>query len=340
MLDDHPAGFNAAHIQDVVDDSQQMLCRIPDPPQVFLHLFAGRRIVHGDIVQADNGVHGRPDFMAHIRQKSGFGLAGLFRGSQGRAQHFPVLRQLLRLQVLPFHRFLKLPAVFLFFVLNDKAVQHTRPQHIPHGVKRHQGIKNLNHNQQRHGDAEHADRQMAKPHASFGSGSNAQGVDRSHEKQQNLNTEGNKPEYFRVVSAGFVKPEQDRREKIDGNHHKLKGKESPSRLTEDLFKSAFSRQVGSNIHGPQHNCRRHGCEMDGRIRVQDCRHPPLVQDPPQQVRDIVSHNAQQKKAVIALVPAGVPAMPQDIPVRDKQNNQGQDPDNRIGHDSFLRIWKR
>ena len=43
--DDHPAAFDPAHIQDVVDDPQQMLCRNTDLFQIFPDLIEDRKSV-------------------------------------------------------------------------------------------------------------------------------------------------------------------------------------------------------------------------------------------------------------------------------------------------------
>ena len=51
-----------------------------------------------------------------------------------------------------------------------------------------------------------------------------------------------------------------------------------------------------------------------------------------------SQYTDQEKPVIPHMPAGILIVPQDIPVDDEQDHQGQYPDNRICHNGFLRIW--
>ena len=68
-LDDHPSGFDARHVQDVVDDSQQVLRGCADLCQIFLDLIRSGRLVHGDVVQSDDRVHGRADLMAHVGEE-------------------------------------------------------------------------------------------------------------------------------------------------------------------------------------------------------------------------------------------------------------------------------
>ena len=76
FLQRHSAGLDAAHIQDIVDEAQQMLGAGAD----FLKLLPGTgrevRILQGNVVQADDGVHGGADLVAHVGQKAGLGAAG------------------------------------------------------------------------------------------------------------------------------------------------------------------------------------------------------------------------------------------------------------------------
>ena len=76
VVDRHPAGFDAGHVQDIVDDPQQVLGGVADLDQLLAGLCREVRIVQGDIVQADNGVHRRPDLMAHIGEEGGLGPVG------------------------------------------------------------------------------------------------------------------------------------------------------------------------------------------------------------------------------------------------------------------------
>ena len=64
--DNHASRLDAGHIQDIVDDVQQVMGGGADLFQRFLALGGNVRIAQGDIVQADDGVHGCPDLMAHI----------------------------------------------------------------------------------------------------------------------------------------------------------------------------------------------------------------------------------------------------------------------------------
>ena len=83
---DHAPRLDAGHIQNIVDDVQQVMGRSVDLFQRFPGLFGNIRIAQGDIVQADDGVHGRADLVAHIGKESGLGPVGLFRGIQRAVQ--------------------------------------------------------------------------------------------------------------------------------------------------------------------------------------------------------------------------------------------------------------
>ena len=54
-----------------------MLCRGANLQQVFFDCVGNIRLVEGNVVQADDGVHGRADFVAHVGEESRLGLAGL-----------------------------------------------------------------------------------------------------------------------------------------------------------------------------------------------------------------------------------------------------------------------
>ena len=64
--DDHPARFDPGHIQDIIDQGQQVVCRFTDPREIPLRLFRRIRIVQRNTVETDDGVHRRPDLVAHI----------------------------------------------------------------------------------------------------------------------------------------------------------------------------------------------------------------------------------------------------------------------------------
>ena len=78
-LDCHTARFDPAHVQNIVDDAQQVIGGCADSGQILFHLFAGRRFVHGNVVQPNDGVHGGTDLMAHVGQECRLCLAGLLR---------------------------------------------------------------------------------------------------------------------------------------------------------------------------------------------------------------------------------------------------------------------
>ena len=65
---------------------------VPDP---------GRRlrVIHGDVVKADDGVHRRPDLVTHVRQERGLGLVRLLGCRQGVAQCLLLADGLSRLAV-------------------------------------------------------------------------------------------------------------------------------------------------------------------------------------------------------------------------------------------------
>ena len=103
ILDDHTPGLNPAHVQDVVDDSQQMLRRSSDFFQKLPGFWRNVRIVQGDAVQPNDGVHRRADLMTHIGKEGGLGLAGLLCRLQRFLQGLTLLQQLILQRQLFFH---------------------------------------------------------------------------------------------------------------------------------------------------------------------------------------------------------------------------------------------
>ena len=63
-----------------------MTGRCTDLFQMVPGLLRRIRIIECDVVQADDGIHGRADLMAHIGQERGLGPVGLLCGLQGIAE--------------------------------------------------------------------------------------------------------------------------------------------------------------------------------------------------------------------------------------------------------------
>ena len=82
MLDGHLAGLDLRKIQDIVDDGHQRVRRGLDHPQIFLTFMIGAG-AEGQVGHADDAVHGRADFVAHVGQEQALGAVGLLRGADG-----------------------------------------------------------------------------------------------------------------------------------------------------------------------------------------------------------------------------------------------------------------
>ena len=74
----HSSGLDAAHIQNIVDQAEQMLGTRSDLFQLFTGMRSQIRIPQRNIIQTDDRVHRCADLMAHIGKKTGFGPAALF----------------------------------------------------------------------------------------------------------------------------------------------------------------------------------------------------------------------------------------------------------------------
>ena len=77
-----PPGFDAGYIQNVIDEPQQVLGGGSDLLQILAGFLRRIRVVQGNAVQTDDGVHGCADLMAHVGQECGFRFAGLLRSHQ------------------------------------------------------------------------------------------------------------------------------------------------------------------------------------------------------------------------------------------------------------------
>ena len=75
----HPAGLDLRHVEDVVDDFEQIVAAGQDVVTVFLVFFRAERAEHAaahDLGESDDGIERRAQFVAHIGEEFGFGLVG------------------------------------------------------------------------------------------------------------------------------------------------------------------------------------------------------------------------------------------------------------------------
>ena len=79
------ARFNLGEVEDVVDDAQQVFASAVDFFNVVALLFIQRGLQR-QVAHADDGVHGRANFVAHVGQEVALGFGGVFCRLLG-AQH-------------------------------------------------------------------------------------------------------------------------------------------------------------------------------------------------------------------------------------------------------------
>ncbi|MCX7161600.1 MAG: hypothetical protein NT083_00925 [Rhodocyclales bacterium] len=90
LLDGELAGLDLGNVENVVDDAQQMLARELDLLDVFA--LVGRHCGHQHQVRhADDAVHRRADFVAHVGEEVGLHARGFLRQFAG-AAHFRIQR--------------------------------------------------------------------------------------------------------------------------------------------------------------------------------------------------------------------------------------------------------
>ncbi len=82
FFDLHLAAFDAAHIQHVVDQTEQMIAGRGDFTQIILHLLLIIHMSSGKRGKTYDGVHRRPDIVGHIVQERGLCPVGMLRRCQ------------------------------------------------------------------------------------------------------------------------------------------------------------------------------------------------------------------------------------------------------------------
>ena len=75
------AAFDSAHIQNIIDQRQQMVAGGKDLVQIVPHPFLILHIAGCQCGKSDNGVHGRADIMRHIGEECALGTVGGLRSA-------------------------------------------------------------------------------------------------------------------------------------------------------------------------------------------------------------------------------------------------------------------
>ena len=74
------AGLDLGHLQDVVDQGEQMLAAAVDGPQVLALPGVEVPVAQHQLGEPEDGVHGGADFVRHVRQEDALGAVGGFGG--------------------------------------------------------------------------------------------------------------------------------------------------------------------------------------------------------------------------------------------------------------------
>ena len=120
-----------------------MMCAATDFREIFLDFRRRLRIVQGDVVQTDDGVHRSTDLMGHVGKENRFRLAGVFGGRQGVAQCVALLDKLV-LQDDTFAKLRLLSPQFRFRCLLLQLKTGVRPvlfHDIDEDAQKNQGIQ-------------------------------------------------------------------------------------------------------------------------------------------------------------------------------------------------------
>ena len=90
VLQGELARFDAGHVQNFVDEVQQVFGGASDFLQVVLDLVRKSRFMEGETVQPDDGVHGSANLVAHVGEEYGLCPVGFFCHLQGLGQGLPL----------------------------------------------------------------------------------------------------------------------------------------------------------------------------------------------------------------------------------------------------------
>ena len=99
LIQMHFPAFNTAHIQDIINQAQQMISGGHDFFQIFLHLLFTVYMGNRQGCKAHDGIHGRPDIVGHIGKEYAFSLVGLIRLHQSILQQTLLLHFIANLLV-------------------------------------------------------------------------------------------------------------------------------------------------------------------------------------------------------------------------------------------------
>ena len=98
-VQEHTSGLDPAHIQNIIDDREQMLCTVSDLLQRFPGLSVQLLILQRKGIQSDDRIQRCPDLMTHAGQEGGLGLVGLFRRDQRVCQSFTLRHGITHLRI-------------------------------------------------------------------------------------------------------------------------------------------------------------------------------------------------------------------------------------------------
>ena len=132
LVQGHLAGLDLAHVQHIVDQTEQMAAGHAHLFNIGVHLVRGIRLVGHQVGDAHDGVHGGADVVGHVGEEFAFGLVG---GHQLGVEPF----QLGVVLLCDGHLFLLLAALHP----ENKARTHTGHQHGKGHDHDHRGIDQL-----------------------------------------------------------------------------------------------------------------------------------------------------------------------------------------------------
>ena len=201
-------------------------------------------------------------------------------------------------------------------------MQYAGAQQAADGVHGQQRIAHLQRDEQRHGQAGHADGTVPQPHGALLAGS--QGVDGGDEEHGDLHHQRGVPGDLGAVYAA-LEAEQHRADEVDAQHHGLEDEQQPPGQREHPPEGVAFPQVVDDVARPEQYGQAHEQEVENRVGIGEGDQPVLVQQAPGDVRDEIEVDRQQEQPIGPKRRDELPAGPvqQHVVIDDEVDHQGE-----------------
>lgn len=187
--------------------------------------------------------------------------------------------------------------IFLLFVVHHEAVQQAGTQHIRNRIEGQIGEPELNKEESGHDDAEQRQRPVSLPLLRLAPQDRRERIRRDQQEEEDLAGQHHVTQRERVINAVAAHGEQNGDEYVhDRNNRDRPGNHAPG-IDENAAKGVILLQIGNGILRPEQHAHRHGDEIDRGIREQQLIQLPIIQNAPQNIRDVIGEDRKQESSV-------------------------------------------